>query len=127
MNKLPIFLIIISILISLSYQSCTKDKYEIPGKTQPPSQDTTNNNPPVNICDTATVKYNNYIANVINTNCGSCHSQYTNYNGLKAIADNGSLKARAVDGNPSPMPPSGLLHQSTRDSIIWWINGGKCQ
>mgnify|MGYP005849458807 CR=1 FL=1 len=117
------------ILIVLQ-QACTKDKHEIPGKNNPPPQDTTNNNPPVNICDTATVKYSNYIANVINTNCGGCHSQYANYNGLKAIADNGQLRARVVNGTPSPMPPAssgGLLPQATRDSILWWINGGKCQ
>lgn len=113
-------------VIILLQQSCAKDKYEVPGKTPPPA-DTTSNNPTINICDTATVKYTNYIANVINTNCGSCHSNYTNYTGVKAIADDGKLKARVVDGNPSPMPPSGLLPQSTRDSILWWINGGKCQ
>lgn len=102
-------------------ESCTKDKHEIPNK----NPDTANNSS--NICDTATVKYSNYIANVINSQCGNCHSNYTNYSGLKAIADNGKLKARVVDGNPSPMPPNGLLPQSTRDSILWWINGGKCQ
>lgn len=116
----------ILILIALQ-QACSKDKYDIPSKNNLSQQDTTNNNPPVNICDTATVRYSNYIANIINTNCGSCHPEYTNYNGLKDIADNGSLKARAIDGTPSPMPQSGLLPQSTRDTILWWINGGKCQ
>lgn len=125
MKKLLFTVLGIAFLITLQ-QACSKDKFEVPGKTPPPN-DTTSNNPSVNICDTATVKYSNYIANVINSNCGSCHSNYTNYNGLKAIADNGQLKARAVDGNPSPMPPNGLLPQATRDSILWWINGGKCQ
>ncbi|MFN7013377.1 MAG: hypothetical protein ACK4ON_03800 [Bacteroidia bacterium] len=106
-------------------QSCSKDKYEIPGKI--PSPNDTTNNKPVNICDTATIKYSNYIKNIINTNCGSCHTNYTDYSGVKAIADDGKLKNRVVDGNPSPMPPNGLLPQATRDSILWWINGGKCQ
>ena len=125
MKKILFTIISISIVIILQ-QACSRDKYEVPGKTPPPS-DTTSSNPTVNICDTATVKYNNYIANIINTNCGSCHSNYTNYAGAKAIADDGKLKARVVDGNPSPMPPNGLLPQATRDSILWWINGGKCQ
>jgi hypothetical protein len=124
--KKILFASVLFFIIILLQQACRRDKYEIPGKT-PPSSDTTNNNPSVNICDTATVKYSNYIANVINTNCGGCHSNYTNYNGLMAITNNGQLKARVVDGNPSPMPPSGLLPQSTRDSILWWINGGKCE
>jgi hypothetical protein len=125
--KKILFTSVLFFIIILLQQACSRDKYEIPGKVPPPSNDTNNNNPTINICDTATVKYSNYIANVINTNCGGCHSTYTNYAGVKAIADDGKLKARAVDGNPSPMPPSGLLPQSTRDSILWWINGGKCE
>jgi hypothetical protein len=124
MKKLLFVMSVFSIMLMFQ-QGCSRDKYEVPGKTPAPN-DTTNNKP-VNICDTATVKYSNYIANVINSNCGSCHSNYTNYNGLKAIADNGQLRARGVNGTPSPMPPNGLLPQATRDSILWWINGGKCQ
>lgn len=34
------------------------------------------------------------------------------------------IKARAVDGNPAPMPPSGLIPQAERDKIMNWINAG---
>jgi SprB repeat len=34
------------------------------------------------------------------------------------------IKARAVDGNPSPMPPTGLLPVSERQKITDWINAG---
>lgn len=34
------------------------------------------------------------------------------------------IKARAVDGNPAPMPPSGLIPPAERDKIMNWINAG---
>jgi hypothetical protein len=34
------------------------------------------------------------------------------------------IKARAVDGNPGPMPPAGLIPASQRTIIANWINGG---
>jgi len=34
------------------------------------------------------------------------------------------IKARAVDGNPSPMPSSGLLPAAERQKITDWINAG---
>jgi hypothetical protein len=41
------------------------------------------------------------------------------------IVNNGFLiKARAVDGNPSPMPPTGLLPATERQKITDWINAG---
>jgi hypothetical protein len=34
------------------------------------------------------------------------------------------IKARAIDGNPSIMPPTGALPQADKDKITNWINAG---
>lgn len=34
------------------------------------------------------------------------------------------IKARAVDGNPAPMPPSGLIPPAEREKILNWVNAG---
>jgi hypothetical protein len=34
------------------------------------------------------------------------------------------ILARAVNANPSPMPPTGLLPPSERQKITDWINAG---
>ena len=85
-------------------------------------------------CDTSTVTYDNYIKNVIDTKCATsgCHngSQFpdlSTYAGVKANADNGRIKARAIDNNPSAMPPGTPLPQSTKDSIQDWIDQGACE
>jgi hypothetical protein len=40
------------------------------------------------------------------------------------VANSALIKLRAVDGNPSPMPASGLLPASERQKIIDWVNAG---
>ena len=40
------------------------------------------------------------------------------------VANKALIKSRAVDGNPSPMPPTGLLPASERQKITNWINAG---
>jgi hypothetical protein len=34
------------------------------------------------------------------------------------------IKIRAVDGNPSPMPPTGFIPVSEQQKIVNWINAG---
>jgi hypothetical protein len=40
------------------------------------------------------------------------------------IANRSLIKARAVDGSPGPMPPTGLLSVTDRQKITDWINAG---
>jgi len=68
--------------------------------------------------------------NVIRYNCVYCHSN-SNAGGGVSYSDDCSIvsgkdriKARAVDGLPSPMPQSGLLPASERQKILDWINAG---
>lgn len=70
------------------------------------------------------------VRSLMQLNCVSCHNA-SNANGgmnweidCNIVANKDRIKARAVDGSPSPMPPSGLLPQSERDKITNWINAG---
>jgi mono/diheme cytochrome c family protein len=77
--------------------------------------------------DTASVTYTKDIAPILQSRCNGCHSsgQSPNmgtYDNAKTLKDR--IKARAVDANPSPMPPSGLIPASERDKITRWINAG---
>jgi len=69
------------------------------------------------------------VKTVIQNNCAiaGCHGDVQSpvFTDQCNIVANGSLiKLRAVDGNPSPMPPTGLLPASERQKITDWVNGG---
>lgn len=69
------------------------------------------------------------VRTLIRNNCLYCHGP-TNPNGINLNADcnivsgKDRIKARAVDGIPSPMPQTGLLPVSERQKITGWINAG---
>lgn len=116
------------IIFMLYLTSCTYyiDKPPVPIKP--------NNNPITENCDSATITYNNYIKNILDTKCNStyCHGggapgNFTGYVGTKASVNNGSFKKRVIDGVPSFMPPGNPLPQQQLDSILIWINQGACE
>ncbi len=67
---------------------------------------------------------------VLQNNCVSCHNGSNPQGGMNWTIDcnivqfKDRIKARAVDGNPSPMPPTGLMSSSERQKITNWINAG---
>jgi hypothetical protein len=66
------------------------------------------------------------------TNCAlsGCHAGPSPQNGLNftddctIAAQSLRIKARAVDANPSVMPPTGALPASEKQKIIDWVNAG---
>lgn len=70
------------------------------------------------------------VKKIIAANCFTCHAGANPQGGLN-FADNCTIvqawdriKARAVDGNPSPMPQPGLMPLSERNKITAWVNAG---
>jgi hypothetical protein len=69
------------------------------------------------------------VKNLIQANCVACHNP-SNPNGINlsndcnTINNKQKIKERAVEGHPSPMPPSGLLPTSEIKKIVDWINSG---
>lgn len=67
---------------------------------------------------------------LIQANCVSCHNASSASGGANLSTDcsivsaKDRIKARAVDGQPSPMPAGGLLPASERQKITDWINAG---
>lgn len=67
---------------------------------------------------------------LLQANCVSCHNNTTQNGGMNWEVDcnivtfRDRIMARAVDGNPSAMPPTGLLPLSERQKIVNWINAG---
>ena len=65
-------------------------------------------------------------------NCAipGCHTGPSPQNGLNftddctIVAQSARIKARAVDANPSVMPPTGALPASEKQKIIDWVNSG---
>lgn len=117
-NNVVAFLIL---LICLFFYNCDKQVglIEKPIAPQPGA------------CDT--ISYNKHIQPIFATSCGlsssGCHSStgsggdFTTYAQVKAIGENGKLKARAFDGVPSVMPMGGpKLPQNQLDLIQCWIN-----
>lgn len=76
--------------------------------------------------------YAAHIRPIMNSSCVQCHSNpptngapnaLTTYALVRASAENGNLIQRMNNGS-APMPPSGLLPQSTRDQIQKWKDDG---
>jgi hypothetical protein len=61
---------------------------------------------------------------IIQNNCLYCHGGAISSGGVNYSEDCNIVANKTVDGNPSPMPQSGLLPVSERQKIINWINAG---
>ena len=70
------------------------------------------------------------VRTVVQNNCVSCHNGTVTEGGMNWTIDcnivtfKDRIKIRAVDGNPSPMPPTGFIPPSEQQKIINWINAG---
>ncbi len=104
--------LVIGLLFVIFYSGCKKDDYK--------DLD----------CGKVNATYNSTIKSIINSNCafsgchgaGSANNDYTNYNGLKSIADNGKLEDRVLV--KKNMPSSGALSLDDRKKIKCWLESG---
>ncbi|MFN4314659.1 MAG: SprB repeat-containing protein [Chitinophagaceae bacterium] len=70
------------------------------------------------------------VRTLMDNNCVSCHNNSIQNGGMNWAVDcnivlnKDRVKARAVDNNPSSMPPTGALSQTDKDKITAWINAG---
>jgi cytochrome c5 len=125
MSKIKLLILLLtSLFFSCSYNTIEEEKENLPTPK---------------IIDNggieATVTYTNYTKKIIDDNCISCHSpiglnvapQLTTYTQVRTIANNGRLKARAIDELPTRMPPIGSLPQTVKDTLQLWINQGTAE
>ena len=84
----------------------------------------------VNITAAAAGPLFSAVKQLMQTNCVSCHNASQSEGGMNwtvdcnIVANSARIKARAVDQNPSVMPPTGPLPASEKDKITAWINAG---
>ncbi|MCU0320794.1 MAG: hypothetical protein MUE72_00175 [Chitinophagaceae bacterium] len=70
------------------------------------------------------------VMQVLNNYCNTCHSGNNPQGGLNftnvcdVLNHWQRIDARAIQGNPSPMPQAGLMPLSERKKILDWINAG---
>ena len=70
------------------------------------------------------------VATILNTRCSTCHSGVNPHAGIDftrvcdILTHWNRIQARAVEGNPSPMPSTGLIPIEERNKISQWINKG---
>jgi len=70
------------------------------------------------------------VRQLIQNNCVSCHNTVQTEGGMdwtndcNIVSFKDRIKARAVDGIPTPMPQTGLLPAQERQKITNWINAG---
>jgi len=85
------------------------------------------------LCDTSQYTYSAVIEPLIFNNCKGCHSgatpnagvYLTNYDQIKAVADDGRLVDVINQANGKPlMPPSGTLSGCQIQQIENWVNAG---
>jgi len=79
----------------------------------------------------SSVTYNGNIKS-ITSNCTTCHSNpptnnapmsLTTYDDVKNAVENRGLISR-INSSTNPMPPTGLISQSSRDLVQAWVNQG---
>ena len=108
--------------------SCSYNKKELPAPIEE-IEDDPEPTPSNDITYTSHVK-------VIMQNCTGCHSSaggsvsginLETYAQVKAQADAGRILARAINGSPSFMPPSGSLNQTTLDTLQMWLDQGSLE
>jgi hypothetical protein len=83
-------------------------------------------------CNTSNVTWSGTIQPLITTRCATpgCHVQggqppnLGTYAAVKAQVDAGRIKARAIDGSPSFMPPSGKLPSCDIVALNTWLAAG---
>jgi hypothetical protein len=70
------------------------------------------------------------VASILKTRCASCHSGINPHAGIDftSVCDVlnhwNRIQARTIEGNPTPMPPSGLITTNERNKLLDWINSG---
>ncbi len=70
------------------------------------------------------------VRTLLDNNCVSCHNAGNSNGGMNwavdcnVVANKDRIKARAVDNNPSSMPPGAPLSQADKNKITNWINAG---
>lgn len=87
---------------------------------------------PNSFCNTENVSWSADVQPLISGNCAisGCHvsgaqtPDLSTYAGAKAAADAGAILARAINGDPSPMPGSGLLPNCDRQTLKAWLDAG---
>ncbi len=123
MNKRKVFFVSVTCMAFLASCSYNKDELVQPGSPGLGANSSTGENP-----SGAVVTYTSHVKTIIDNNCIGCHGGQgglflTNYSQVKAIADNGNLLLRAIQGGgPQPMPPSGVLPQATLDTLQFWLD-----
>lgn len=104
-------------LLTLSLSACYYDKEE---ELYPNSFN--------NTTDTTAATYALTIAPMLTTNCNNCHMPGGNSPDLttyaNVFANKDKVKARAVDGTPTPMPSAGLMSLDNRNKLAAWIAAG---
>lgn len=82
------------------------------------------------VADQASGPLFNAVRTVLQNNCVSCHNSTISEGGMNWTVDcnivmfKDRIQARAVNANPSAMPPTGLMPASERQKITDWINAG---
>lgn len=85
---------------------------------------------PNQTCDTSDITFQAVIKPIVDANCAlsGCHVpgtgrvDYTTYQGIKIVADDGRLRQRVVIERT--MPPSGPLSACDRSKIEIWLDQG---
>ncbi|MDG1475620.1 MAG: hypothetical protein P8Q14_00600, partial [Vicingaceae bacterium] len=107
--------------------SCSYNKTELPEPIVDPVG-TPSPTPSPNPSNSIT--YTTHVKAYIDNNCVGCHGSsggvtLQTYSQVKAQADAGRILARAINGSGSgPMPPSGLMPQTTLDTLQLWLDQG---
>lgn len=119
MKKKMVFIATLVCLVMLA--SCAYNKEQLPA---PEELVVTPTNP-----SATAVTYTSHVKTIMDNNCIACHGSngnvsLENYGQVKAQADAGRILARAINGAGGPMPPSGLMLQTTIDTLQLWLDQG---
>lgn len=73
-------------------------------------------------CDGSAPTYDSYVQSVVNSNCISCHSNYSTYSGLSSVTSNGKFEKEVLVNRT--MPEGGSLTQDELNKLQCWVENG---
>lgn len=87
---------------------------------------------PGNFCDTGNITFSGTIKPLIQTRCAlpGCHvtgaqsPDLTNDATIKSAADQGLIRQRVIDRQPTVMPPTGALPPCELQQVQAWLDAG---
>lgn len=119
MKKTQLSTIIFTTVSIILIVACTTKKVTTATKVETKVETKTETTTPIK---SASISYTNTAKVIIDKNCAGCHREYSSYNAIKNIIDNGSFKHEVIETRE--MPKREPLSADDYNTLKAWLEAG---